>query len=198
MKISFCISTGESLDSFDTSILMGVGPLYAHDIVSSYTQVDNLVVTDATKIREIMQMGYQSNYYTTADIFKELPSSHYLHELSPLPQRGKRQQDMPHNWSPSSLSVLLAAQQNSSIVFLLGYENSGIDLQVVEILGGDVSNSTNQSYRTYQLARIFEWFPQTQFIMIQPAATALPPSWAHYTNLSVDTVASLQHFIAAL
>ncbi|CAB4129790.1 hypothetical protein UFOVP116_116 [uncultured Caudovirales phage] len=194
MKISFCVSTGPSLDSFDVSILGGVGPIYSHDIVSGFAAVDNLIVTDAAKITEIMATGYKTNYYTTTDIYKKLPESEYLHELSPLPQRGKRQQDMPHNWSPAALAVLLASQQNSSLVFMLGYEQIGMDSQVAELMGS-TQEAPNNSYLTYQLARVYEWFPNTQFIMIQSETSVLLPSWSNYVNLTTDSFASLQQFL---
>ena len=195
MKISFCVSTGAEMRNFDLSRVEGIGPIYSHDVMHESATVDNLIVTNRDHLHAIMHSGYLTNYYTTGEIAAALPQSPHIHELSPLPQRGKRQQDMPHNWCPAALAVLLAAQQSSTIIFLLGYEQSGLDLQLAKLLGDVESTATNSSYLNYHLARVFEWFPSTQFILIQPSSCAVLPSWTNYANFTTDDYASLQQFV---
>jgi hypothetical protein len=162
-------------------MLRNVGPVYASNIAYKSLTVDNLVTVDNGILQQVIDSGYQCNMYTTALNAQNKSDIPYVRALPDIPYKGKRRYDRPDYWSSEAYALLLSAVQESDIVFMVGYDIW--------------DNMQTSNANVYQIAKIFEHYPNTQFIQIQDTAWDIPPSWEPYENFLMDEYDTMYSYV---
>jgi len=190
-----------NLSAFDS-----VGPIYGCNAMYRDNVADNIVSCNRKIVDEIIAAGGHTrcNFFTRPQwkrYYKKVPNVQFLPEL-PFDKSVK--QDNSIKWSTGPLALHLAAMQNSDIVVMLGFDLYGIDKQINNVYKGTdnyaASDSKAQPYNAwvYQCAKVFELFPNTQFVQIQYSNFVAPEEWMKYENVMYDQFGSLSILLSDL
>lgn len=186
MKISFCFGNGESRYGVDVDHLNDYGPIYGCNAIYRDWHVDNLVSCDKKIIKEIIDAGehQQTNLYVRASwrrSYQKYPEIKYLPE------------DAGATWSTGACALLLACQHQADIVVMFGYDLWARDGELNNIYR-DTAGYPRSTDRPpdpagwqQQIAQVFELYPKTQFVQVQPEGWVIPGSWAACANFSLDS-----------
>lgn len=183
MKIRFCIGNGASRLGESIDGMQNIGPVYGSNIVYRTMQVDNLIAVDDGVLRQVVNSDYKCNMYTLPEHVSKFTDVPYVRPLPNIPYKGKRKFDAANMWSSEAYALLLTAIQGSDIVFMVGYDIW--------------DNPKTMNSNVYQMAKIFEHYPETQFVQIQNSHWEIPPSWEPYKNFLMDNYKTMRDFIDA-
>lgn len=184
--IAVAIGNGESragvnLNKFKKDhVLVGCNALH-RDIV-----VDHLVCCDRRMIEESLSSNNTSNteiyvrndwlnFYSTQDSrIKQVPQ---------LPYEGNTKADMPIHWGSGPYAVLVAATLSVDTVMLLGFDLYSKDQNFNNVYKdtkhykSKESSPVDHSFWEYQIAKVFENFPNKNFVILNDNEWILPTSW---------------------
>ena len=185
------IGNGESRKSINLNKL--AGPKIGCNAIFRDYYTEYLVCVDRSMVKEAQAAGADIDrvVYTRsdwADRFK-------VYSVPALPYKGAYKADDPFNWGSGPYAVLLAASIANSVL-LLGfdlYSTTGFTNNVYK----DTINYKNSNARAvdprywiYQIAKVFECFPNTQFKIYQTDEWVIPDSWKK-SNVAVDKISNI-------
>ena len=161
-------------------------------------RVDHLICVDKRMLVEAFDNCYHDNakVYTRENHFVNYKSEKNIRMVPYLPYAGMERPDDPIHWGAGPYAVLLAAKLTTNDIHLLGFDLYGIDNKVNNIYK-DTTNyalarksPVDPRYWIYQIAKVFECFPNTRFIVHQDQTWQRPKAWKQ-TNVKVDNISSL-------
>lgn len=161
-------------------------------------KVEHLVCVDKPMLREAVNSSYHKNskVYTRKNLFVQHRLEKNIRMVPDLPYAGNERADDPIHWGSGPYAVLLAAKLATDDVHLLGFDLYSTDNRVNNVYK-DTSNyslsiksAVDPRYWIYQIAKVFEYFPNTRFIIHQDETWQLPKSWK-LSNVSLDNISNL-------
>lgn len=100
-----------------------------------------------------------------------------------LPYVGTSRPDQPDHWGSGPYALLLACNLGFKQITLIGFDLYGNNNQVNNIYKnsvnyrGHLAPAVDCSYWIYQLAKIFEYFPEIKFTIINVDNWKMPSEW---------------------
>ena len=188
MSHALVIGNGESrsridLDSFKKdNVLIGCNAIH-RDII-----VDHLVCCDRRMVNEAVKNPDTANteIYVREDWFKYYnENQHYknIKKIPDLPYIGEAKRDQPEHWGSGGYAVLVAADLGFKDISLIGFDLYSKDNKVNNIYKDTAnyadsnSHSIDHSYWVYQISKVFEYYPNTTFTIINESTWTTPIEW---------------------
>jgi len=159
------------------------------------TKVDYLVCVDRPMLREAVNSSYHKNakVYTRRNNFVQYRFEKNIRMVPDLPYVGSERPDDPIHWGSGPYAVLLAAKMTTDDVHLLGFDLYSTDNRVNNVYKDTANYSlahksaVDPRYWIYQIGKVFECFPDTQFVIHQTGNWQLPKAWKQ-SNVTVDNL----------
>lgn len=158
--------------------------------------VEHLICVDQRCVREALASPNCANttIYTRPDWI------HYFNDprvklVPALPYVGNERQDDPFQWGSGGYAVILAAMLSDN-VGLLGFDLWSKDSKVNNVYKGTQNyvaadkHSVDPSYWIYQIAKVFEHFPDKYFTVYNLEGWQMPQSWIR-PNVSFEPLDKL-------
>ena len=192
----YVFGNGESRTSIDINKLDGI-KIGCNAIYRDF-KVDHLVCADKRMLLEAMDSNYNqyAKVYTRKNHFVNYQHQKNIRMVPSLPYVGSERPDDPIHWGAGPYAVLLAAKMTTDDIHLLGFDLYGVDNKVNNIYK-DTANyalahksAVDPRYWIYQIGKVFECFPNTQFVIHQDKNWQLPKSWKQ-PNIMVDCIDNL-------
>jgi hypothetical protein len=151
-------------------------------------RVDHLVTCDRRMLHEAIssENTVDTKIYVRPENyhhFRKMVKDKRIQKLPELPYSGTLKQDDPRNWGSGGYAVLLAAQQEHKDIIMLGFDLYGIDNKVNNLyknsqhyLSAD-KPAVDPSYWQYQISKIFEHYPEKNFIIYNHQDWSIPKNW---------------------
>ena len=202
MKIAFVIGNGHSRTVFDVTSLKDHGVTYGCNLLIKDMQLDNTVACDRNMLIRLISEGYDkvTNLWTRPRWRKVLGSGTFNDLPKPVEEPLERD-DQEIHWGSGTHAVNLAATQGADVVVMLGFDlwqrQDGLDniYQDDPMYGKKTIDPTTW---IYQLSKVFDKFPDTSFVQIQPKSWSEPENWANHENYSRDDYGGLRSWIKEL
>ena len=161
-------------------------------------KVDHLVCVDKPMLREAVNARYHNDakIYTRRNLFVQHRLEKNIRMVPELPYVGSERPDDPVHWGAGPYAVLLAAKLTTDDIHLLGFDLYSADNKVNNIYKDTANyslahkNAVDPRYWIYQIGKIFEYFPNTQFFIHQEDNWQIPKEW-NYSNIVVDNLNNL-------
>lgn len=187
------IGNGESRSNLDLSKLsrskIGCNAAY-RDL-----QIDHLICVDRRTLDEALP--YHKRIYTRPEWSRMYKS---VHTVPQLPYQGLQRWDNPWHWGSGPYAVLLATElTQTNRIDLIGFDLYSSTSTVNNVYKDtkNYSKSSNRAvdptYWIYQIAKIFELYPNIQFIIHQPDNWILPKLW-NKSNVFIDKINILHYY----
>ena len=153
---------------------------------------DKFVAVDRRMVEEILRNDAvtASAVYTRQDWYKEWCSDR-VRSLPDLPFEGLDKVDKPFHWNSGPYAVLLASMMLPQQIHLLGFDLWSVDGLVNNFYKGTSNYSKTDSKKImpdfwiYQLAKVFNYYSQIEFIQHQRQDWRIPDSWLAIKNLTI-------------
>lgn len=160
--------------------------------------VDHLICVDKRMLVEAFNSSYHKHakVHTRRNNFVNYRLEKNIRMVPDLPYVGSERPDDPIHWGAGPYAVLLAAKLTTDDIHLLGFDLYGIDNKVNNIYKDTTNYALAQKrpvdprYWIYQIAKVFECFPNNRFIIHQEEKWQCPKAWKH-SNVTVDNISSL-------
>ena len=186
MSLVIVAGNGESrkyIDLKNTKI-----PIIGCNAIHRDHKVDHLITCDRRMLHEAIasENTLETKIYVRPENyhhFRKMAKDKRIQRLSDLPYQGALKQDEPRNWGSGGYAILLAAQSDFEEILLLGFDLYGIENRVNNIyknsqhyLAAD-KPAVDPSYWQYQIARVFECYPNKNFIIYNHQDWIMPKNW---------------------
>ncbi len=157
---------------------------------------DKIVAVDRRMVMEIIENpSYKSiPVYTRPnwiDHFKKIPNITVVPEL---PYKGDQRWDDPWHWNSGPFAVLLACLENPKTINLLGFDLYSSDSKVNNVYKNTKNydnsdrHAVDYSHWLHQLEKLFNCFPNIEFIQWQQENWQIPEKWINSKNLTFRTI----------
>ena len=186
MIASLVLGNGESRRNIPWSnlqydIIIGCNAIHRDHVV------DHLICCDRRMAEEAVNNNLNNNtliYVRERNYhyFRKIRKNKNIKILPELPYHGDLKADKPDHWGSGAYALLLAAVLSDQI-FLVGFDLYGINDKVNNVYKNTVnyskhtSNSVDYSYWVYQIAKIFRYYPNKQFTILNDKTWILPNEW---------------------
>jgi|SRR6056300_11477 hypothetical protein len=134
--------------------------------------------------------------------FRKIKKDKRIHQVPDLPYKGNTKADNPIHWGSGPYAVLVAAAlENVETVLLLGFDLYSKNEMVNNVYKGTKnysdkkSKSVDPSYWIYQIGKIFQHYPEKNFIIFNDSKWEMPRQWKHQ-NVSFEVLATKNLTIA--
>ena len=193
-KKAIVIGNGESRTSIDlekiSSFVIGCNAI-VRDL-----SVDQVVCVDKKILKEVATAATN-----TTVIFTSQRLQSYVKRttrlLPSLPYAGTTRPDDPTHWGSGPYAVLLGALQFFQVE-LIGFDLYSNNKFINNVYKGsnnydvDTHRAVDPRYWIHQISRVFECFPQTEFVIYQTPDWPLPEKW-NCVNVSVDKISNFTY-----
>lgn len=186
MSSVIVVGNGESrkhinLNNFDLPII-GCNALHRDYVV------DHLITCDRRMLLEAVNSPNTSstkiyvrpeNYHH----FRKMVKDKRIQKLPELPYEGSLRQDEPRNWGSGGFALLLAAQLEYKNIIMIGFDLYGIENKVNNIYKNsnhylnEQKPAVDPTYWIYQISKIFDSCPDSQFLIYNEKGWNLPTRW---------------------
>lgn len=160
----------------------------------------NLIICDRPLLVEaISQNAHLKSKVWTRDRWKRhVEAVENVYALPDLPYKSVVKHDQPMNWGSGLYAALLACQEDNDLLVFIGFD-----------LWPTSKNKVNNVYAgnkgygpvdggpvdpggwIYQFTKLFELYPNKQFVFINKNNWRVPEQWTNYENFNLDTFDSL-------
>jgi len=187
------LGNGESRKSVDLSKLPR--PIIGCNAVHRDFVCDYIVAVDKRMVDEILSNPlYNSiNIYTRSNWVPYFRSNQ-VRQVPSIPYHGTSKADDPWHWNSGPFAVLLASNLNIKKINLLGFDLYGKDQRVNNIYK-DTKNYSNSSklpvdhsHWVHQLPKIFQSYPDKEYIQWNTKDWRIPDNWKVIKNLTFSTI----------
>ena len=171
-----------SLDSFHDYTLIGCNAIH-RDL-----PVHHLVCCDQRMVKEAVDNPSTSN--TTIYVrdiwyhyFRKIRKNKNISLLPELPYQGDKRHDKPIHWNSGPYAILLAALLEHREISLIGFDLYSANDKVNNIYKGTANYSNPNSspvdpaYWKYQIGKIFDYFPEIEFVVYNHSTWIMPQEW---------------------
>jgi len=195
------IGNGESRSGFDLYSLEWLGESIGTNAVHRDFIPNYLVCCDRRMVSEAVNNNYKNPLYTRPDWRKNFSYWQNVRELPELPYKGDKRIDDPFQWGSGGHALNLACTMNPKFVVMLGFDLYSTDklfnniYKSTENYNDDTKPATDPSYWIYQTAKLFELYPNTKFLQIQPDNWEPPEEWDQFDNFFIDNYENFKKLI---
>ena len=188
------IGNGESRTSIDLKKISSF-TIGCNAIVRDLS-VDQVVCVDKRILKEVATAATNTTEIFTSQRLQSCVKR-TTRPLPSLPYAGTTRPDDPIHWGSGSYAVLLGSLQFLQVE-LLGFDLYSNNKFVNNMYKGsnnydaDTHRAVDPRYWIHQIGRVFECFPQTEFVIYQTPDWQLPEKWNH-DNVFVDNISSLSY-----
>lgn len=159
--------------------------------------VAHLVCVDRRMVNEVIRAGYnaKNKIYTRREWWGSYRLNQNVHQVPELPYKGDQRPDEPFQWGSGPYAVLLGATL-SDHVKLLGFDLYSKTKYVNNIYKGTENydaadkRAVDPRYWIYQISKVFEHFPNTQFTIHIEDDWQQPESWKK-DNVLLDSISNV-------
>jgi len=159
--------------------------------------VDHLVCVDRRMVTEALKNNVHEfcKIYTRKDWGYDFDTIDNLHPVPDLPYQGSTRPDEPFQWGSGPYAVLLGAMFSKD-VNIVGFDlygnNNKINNVYKDSFGYDskTKNAVDPRYWIYQIAKVFECYPDVSFRILQDTNWQIPESWKK-SNVMLDSISNI-------
>lgn len=180
MNVAFCIGNGPSREKFNLELLTNKGITYGCNYLIETYPLNNTIVVDRQALISMLSQNVQSRtkLYTRRKWQNGIDAD--VNYLNPPMSVIKNRWDNEIHWGSGAHALNLAAEQGAELIVMLGYDLYG--------------SKVDPACWIYQISRIFDKFPNTQFVQIQPKKWVVPFLWNN-ANFGVDNFTTLKNML---
>jgi hypothetical protein len=182
------IGNGESRRSIDIESLKINNVLIGCNAVHRDTVVDHLVCCDRRMVDEAVDnpMTEHTEIYVREDWFKyyrKTQKRKNIIAVPDLPYQGDQRPDRPEHWGSGGYALLVAAQLGFDTISLVGFDLYSKNNKVNNVYKDTQNYSASDkqavdySYWVYQISKVFQHFPNINFIVINETDWLMPKEW---------------------
>lgn len=161
-------------------------------------KVDHLICVDKRMLVEAFNSSYhkKAKVHTRRNNFVNYRLEKNIRMVPDLPYAGSERPDDTIHWGAGPYAVLLAAKMTTDDIHLLGFDLYSTNNKVNNIYKDTTNYSlahksaVDPRYWIYQIGKVFECFPNTQFVIHQEENWQCPKAWK-YPNVTLDNISSL-------
>lgn len=182
------IGNGESRKTVNLELYRNSYVFFGCNAIHRDTVVDHLICCDRRMVDESTnnpntsntQIYVRSNWY---HYFKKIKKNKNINLLPKLPYTGDTKKDQPDHWGSGVYALLLAADMGFTEIELLGYDLYSNNTLVNNIYKGsknyskETANAVDYSYWVYQIGKVFNNYPNSQFVIRNNKYWCLPKEW---------------------
>lgn len=194
MNLVFVLGNGESRRTINVDSLRDFGPVWGCNKIHQDWHVDNLVCVDPKQIEIAIKNGAheKSNIWTRrrwAQEYNGIPEIKYIPDF---PEEGEAKWQKQWHWNSGPIAVFLACEQGAEYVCMFGFDFYGIAGKNNNLYKGTLGydpadhRANDPSHVIPQFVRLANWYPNTQFVQIQPPGWEVPAMWRDVPNINVD------------
>lgn len=192
------IGNGESRKFLDLScisrdfVTIGCNAIHRDFIPDHLICCDNRMVIEALS-NAVPRIYTREKYYKD---HRKIAKNKNIFRLPDLPYEGLQKQDQPVHWGSGPYAILLACTLHIDQINLIGFDLYGIDGKVNNVYKETTNYSKSNyqavdySYWVYQIAKIFEYYSNKEFIIYNSNDWKLPPKW-NLKNVSFKNISDL-------
>jgi len=174
------IGNGESRKDLDLTRINRLHTIIGCNALHRDIEVDHLVCVDIKMAVEALNNTSIKNtkIYTRTRWVKE-----GLLSVPKLPYSGSLRLDQEEHWGSGPYALLLACNLKFNEIVLIGFDLYGCGDRINNIYKnsinykGNLSPAVDHSYWVYQIAKIFEHFPNIKFIVLNVKGWKMPDEW---------------------
>jgi len=160
--------------------------------------VDHLVCVDRRLVKESLESDFKNQIYTRKDWFPHFKCSSNVNLVPELPYKGNNRQDDPWHWGSGPYAVLLGSMlaTGTEEIKLFGFDLYSSTGKINNIYKNTKNyesgnkGAVDPSYWVYQIAKLFECFPNKKYLIINKEDWRCPNSWKK-SNVSVDKLSNV-------
>lgn len=151
-------------------------------------KIDYLITCDRRMLQEAIRSPntLETKIYVRPENyhhFRKMIKDKRIEKLPDLPYQGNLRQDDPIHWGSGCFAVLLASILEFQEIILLGFDLYGINNCVNNVYKNTVNYlkeekpAVDPSYWIYQIAQVFDSYPDKKFIIYNHPDWELPKKW---------------------
>ena len=194
MNITFVVGNGESRRNINIDSLREFGPVWGCNKIYTRWHVDNLMAVDERQMELILQDGFneKANVWTRkrwSPTYKNIPGIKFIPDFK---EEGTAKWQKQWHWNSGPLAMFLACEQGAEVLCMIGFDFYGLAGKQNNLYKG-TSGYDNADHRAVdpgfwiqQFALLANWYPNTQFVQVQPKGWEVPSIWKDLPNLNVD------------
>lgn len=150
--------------------------------------VDYIVCCDRRMVEEAVKS--ENTKYTEIHVrpdwfhyFRKIRKDRRIKQVPKLPYQGEQKQDQPLHWGSGPYAVLLAATQEHETVMMIGFDLYPSNDKVNNLYKGtpnyskEDANPVDPSYWVYQISKVFQYYPETDFVIWNHSDWTMPKLW---------------------
>ena len=194
------IGNGESRRVIDMSVFSDY-TLIGCNAIHRDMHVHHLICCDQRMVREAVDnpMTINTTIYVRDlwyHYFRKIRKNKNISLLPELPYEGDKRHDQPIHWNSGPYAVLLAALLDHREISLIGFDLYAKEDRVNNIYKGTANYShanaapVDPAYWKYQIGKIFEYFPDIDFVIYNYPSWTLPTDWkkdnVHLRAINID------------
>jgi hypothetical protein len=194
------IGNGESRRHLDLNLLKNKYTLIGCNAIHRDVVVDHLICCDRRMVDEAVENPNTSktNIYVRGEWFKyfrKIKKYKNISAVPALPYQGTLKKDLPDHWGSGCYAVLIAASMFDTVK-LIGFDLYSKNKKINNIYKGTnnyleaEAKPVDPSYWTYQLGKIFGYFPNVNFIVFNEGGWQMPQEWKT-ANISFENIEQL-------
>lgn len=198
MSSAVVIGNGESRRSIDIESLKINNVLIGCNAVHRDIVVDHLVCCDRRMVEEAVDnpTTEHTEIYVREDWFKyyrKTQKRKNIVTVPGLPYQGEQRQDRPEHWGSGGYALLVAAQLGFDNISLVGFDLYSKNNKVNNVYKDTVNysaadqQSVDYSYWVYQVSKVFQYFPNISFTVINDQSWTMPKEWQQ-TNVQFTSI----------
>lgn len=186
--IAIVIGNGESRQSINLQDLTGKICLIGCNAVHRDAIVDHLICVDHRMILEALEdiNAAETLIYVRKEWFhhfKKMMKKSNIRQVPDIPYPQHKRPDDPKHWGSGTYALLLSAELNYHKLYVMGFDLYGKRKLVNNLYKGTKnyseanSHAIDPAYWIYQSAKIFEYFPDKKFVIVNHSSWQIPDSW---------------------
>jgi len=180
-KQTLIIGNGQSRSPVNLKLLKNKFTTIGCNAICRDFDVDHLVCVDRRMVKEALEHKVQK-IYTRQDWIKYFKGLD-VQSVPELPYKDSNRWDNPFHWGSGPYAVLLGAELGAETCHLIGFDLQSTTTTVNNIYKGtqnyvDVTHRpVDPKYWIKQNAKVYELFPNIQFIVYNDKDWIMPAEW---------------------
>jgi hypothetical protein len=125
--------------------------------------------------------------------FRKIKKNKNITRLPDLPYHGTNKKDHPDHWGSGPYAILIAAQSSYKNIYMLGFDLFSNAHTVNNFYKGtknynkETDKPVDPSFWIYQISKIFQFYKEKNFIIINEADWQLPIEWTK-NNVKTENI----------
>lgn len=187
MSATLVIGNGESRSNINIKEFSKDYVSIGCNAIHRETTVDHLVCCDRRMVEEavVSDNTSRTSIYVRPDwfhYFRKIKKDKRIIQVPNIPYKQINKQDDPIQWGSGPYAVLLGASMDTTVM-LLGFDLYGTDNKINNVYKGTPnykdsdSSAVDPAYWIYQIGKVFQSFPNTEFVIWNNQSWELPKAW---------------------